>query len=183
MQTPVRVKKLGHVVLRVSDIERSTRFWTDILGFSVSDRNEHGMVFLRNASDHHTIALAPAAEHPGLPPRQQVGFDHLALEVDSVRDLLAIRDFLRANDVPILFEGRRGPGSNPGVEFVDPDGFMIELYAQMDQIGADGRSRPPEEWRRARSLEDALADPPPGVTYELAASSQPSAGSTPNGPA
>ena len=170
--TPVRVKKLGHVVLRVSDVERSTRFWTDILGFSVSDRNEHGMVFLRNASDHHTIALAPGAEHPGLPPRQQVGFDHLAMEVDSVRDLLAIRDFLRANDVPIVFEGRRGPGSNPGVEFLDPDGFMIELYAQMDQIGSDGRSRPPEEWRRARSLEAALADPPPGVTYESSVGSR-----------
>jgi catechol 2,3-dioxygenase len=165
METPVRVKKLGHVVLRVSDIERSTRFWTDVLGFSVSDRNEHGMVFLRNAADHHTIALAPAAEHAGLPPKQQVGFDHLALEVGSVRELLAIRDFLRQQGVPIVFEGRRGPGSNPGVEFLDPDGFMIELYAHMDQIGDDGRSRPPDQWRRARSLDEALANPPPGVSY------------------
>ena len=80
-------------------------------------------------------------------------------------ELLKVRDFLRQQGVTILYEGRRGPGSNPGVEFLDPDGFMIELYAQMDQIGDDGRSRPPEEWRRARSLEDALANPPPGVTY------------------
>ncbi|MGH7347045.1 MAG: VOC family protein, partial [Candidatus Rokuibacteriota bacterium] len=58
--TPIRAKKLGHVVLTVSDVERSTRFWTEIMGFQVSDRNEIGMVFLRNASDHHTIALAPA---------------------------------------------------------------------------------------------------------------------------
>jgi catechol 2,3-dioxygenase-like lactoylglutathione lyase family enzyme len=165
MATPVRVKKLGHVVLRVSDVERSTRFWTEFLGFRVSDRNEHGMVFLRNAADHHTIALAPAAEHPGLPPKQQVGFDHLALEVGSVHELVTIRDFLREQGVPIIFEGRRGPGSNPGVEFLDPDGFMIELYAHMDQIGEDGRSRPPEEWRRARSLEEALSTPPPGVAY------------------
>jgi catechol 2,3-dioxygenase len=165
--TPVRVKKLGHVVLRVGDIERSTRFWTELLGFSVSDRNEQGMVFLRHGSDHHTIALAPAREHQPLPDkaRGQLGFDHLAMEVENVSELLRIREFLQANGVPVVFDGRRGPGSNPGVEFLDPDGYMIELYACMDQIGPDGQSRPPEEWRRATSLEDALANPVAGVTY------------------
>ena len=162
--TPVRVKKLGHIVLRVSDIERSTRFWTDVLGFKVSDRNERGMVFLRHGSDHHTVALAPA-EAGAQPPKAQVGFDHVALEVESARDLIAVRDFLRASGVPIVFEGRRGPGSNPGVEFLDPDGFMVELYAAMDQIGDDGQSRPSEQWRRAASLEEALANPPSGVRY------------------
>lgn len=54
-KTPVGVKKLGHVVFHVSDIERSTRFWTEIMGFEVSDRNERGMVFLRSGSDHHTL--------------------------------------------------------------------------------------------------------------------------------
>ena len=54
------VRKLGHVVFRVSDVERSTRFWTEIMGFSISDRNERGMVFLRHGSDHHSIALAAA---------------------------------------------------------------------------------------------------------------------------
>lgn len=166
-QSPVRVKKLGHVVLRVSDVERSTRFWTEVLGFKVSDRNEQGMVFLRHGSDHHTIALAPAKENTPLPDkaRGQLGFDHMALEVEKVSDLLAIRDFLRSRDVPILFEGRRGPGSNPGVEFVDPDGYNIELYASMDQIGGDDRSRPPDEWRRATSLEEAIASPVPGAVY------------------
>ncbi|HMH54249.1 MAG TPA: VOC family protein, partial [Candidatus Acidoferrum sp.] len=67
MGTPVKVRKLGHVVLTVSDIERSTRFWTDIMGFQVSDRNERGMVFLRNASDHHTIALVPAETPSDVP--------------------------------------------------------------------------------------------------------------------
>jgi len=38
--TPVRVKKVGHVVFTVSDIERSTAFWADIMGFEVSDKNE-----------------------------------------------------------------------------------------------------------------------------------------------
>ena len=163
--TPVRVTKLGHVVFTVSDIERSTAFWTEIMGFQVSDRNEIGMVFLRHASDHHTIALAPA-KHAGEPRQEgELGFHHCALEVATVSELFKIRDFLRARGVPIVYEGRRGPGGNPGIEFKDPDGLNIEIYSSMDQIGSDGRSRPAEEWRRAKTLEEAVANPLVGVTY------------------
>jgi catechol 2,3-dioxygenase len=162
----VKVKKLGHVVFTVSDIERTTRFWTEIMGFQVSDRNERGMVFLRNASDHHTVALAPAETGSAGPREGQPGFHHCALEVGTVSELFAIRDFLRAKGVPLVYEGRRGPGGNPGIEFKDPDGFNIEIYSSMDQIGADGRSRPAEQWNRAKTLEEAVASPLPGVTYQ-----------------
>jgi catechol 2,3-dioxygenase-like lactoylglutathione lyase family enzyme len=163
--TPIRVKKLGHVVFRVSDVERSTRFWTEIMGFVVSDRNERGMVFLRHGSDHHSIALAAAESGEGLLGKERVGFDHLALEVSSVAELFEIRDFLRANDVKIIYEGRRGAGSNPGIEFLDPDGYQLEVYASMDQIGWDGVSRPASQWRRATSLEQVLAEPVEGAKY------------------
>ena len=164
--TPVRVRKLGHVVFTVTDIERTTSFWTEIMGFHVSDRNERGMVFLRNASDHHTIALVPAETGREIPREGQPGFHHCALEVGTVSELFKIRDFLHARGVPVVYEGRRGPGGNPGIEFKDPDGFSIELYASMDQIGPDGQSRPAEQWRRAKTLEDAVAHPLPGVTYQ-----------------
>ena len=119
--TPVNVKKLGHVVFTVSDLERTTRFWTEIMGFQVSDRNERGMVFLRNGSDHHTVALVPAETRREPPGEGQPGFHHCALEVGSVSELFRIRDFLRGKGVPIVYEGRRGPGGNPGIEFKDPD--------------------------------------------------------------
>jgi catechol 2,3-dioxygenase len=163
--TPVRVKKLGHVVLTVSDIERSTKFWTDIMGFEVSDKNEIGMVFLRNGPDHHTIALVPAKSSGAPREEGELGFHHCALEVATVSELFKIRDFLRARGVPIVYEGRRGPGGNPGIEFKDPDGFNIEIYSSMDQIGSDGQSRPAGEWRRAKTLEEAVANPLVGVTY------------------
>lgn len=163
--SPVQVKKIGHIVFRVNDMDRSTRFWTEIMGFHVSDRNEQGMVFLRNAADHHTIALAAAKQSGDGAGKERAGFDHCALEVPSVSDLFRIRSFLKERGVQMVFEGRRGPGCNPGVEFLDPDGNQIELYASMDQIGWDGQSRPPHEWRRATSLEEAVSNPVPGVTY------------------
>ena len=164
-KSPINITKLGHVVYSVRDLDRSMKFWTDIMGFKFSDKNENGMVFFRNATDHHTIALMEAKEKNDLPKRGELGFDHMAFEVGSVSELFKIRDFLKANNVTITYEGRRGPGGNPGVEFLDPDGYQIEIYSTMDQVGTDGRSRPANEWRRATTLEDAVAHPLPGAEY------------------
>jgi catechol 2,3-dioxygenase-like lactoylglutathione lyase family enzyme len=163
--TPIHIKKLGHIVLTVKDVERSLRFWREIMGFKISDVNERGMVFLRCGPDHHTVALAQATEGGNLPKQGEVGFNHAAFEVASVTELFAIREFLRAKEVPILYEGRRGPGSNPGIEILDPDGYQFEIYAAMDQIGWDGKSRPVDQLRRATSLEEAIETPLPGTDY------------------
>jgi catechol 2,3-dioxygenase len=48
------------------------------------------------------------------------------------------------------------------VEFLDPDGNNLEIYWGLDQIGSDGRARPAGEWRPARTLEDAVANPVAG---------------------
>ncbi|MDH3445569.1 MAG: VOC family protein, partial [Deltaproteobacteria bacterium] len=85
-KSPVKVKKIGHVVFSVKDIEASTKFWTEIMGLHVTDRNEHGMVFFRNATDHHTIALAPAAKDGEVTQGGQPGFHHIAFEVATVSE-------------------------------------------------------------------------------------------------
>jgi catechol 2,3-dioxygenase len=164
-KSPINIKKIGHIVYVCSDLERTSKFWTEIMGFKFSDKNENGMVFFRNATDHHTIALMQATEKSQLPKRGELGFDHMALEVGSVSELFKIRDFLKSKGVTIFYEGRRGPGGNPGVEFYDPDGYKIEIYAAMDQIGTDGRSRPANEWSRATTLEEAVNNPLPGAQY------------------
>jgi catechol 2,3-dioxygenase-like lactoylglutathione lyase family enzyme len=164
VQTPIKVKKLGHVVYTVSDIDRSVKFWTDILGFKVSDTNERGMVFLRCQTDHHTIGLAPAGPDSKLPSRDDrgvLGTQHFAMEVASVDDLFRAREFIKSRGYQVVAEGRRGPGSNIEIHVLDPDGYDIELYADMEQVGWDGRTRPPQFWRRATSLEEAVANPAP----------------------
>jgi catechol 2,3-dioxygenase-like lactoylglutathione lyase family enzyme len=157
--SPIKVRKIGHLVYEVSDVERTVKFWTEVMGFKVSDKNEFGMVFLRTGSDHHTIAVAPGKAKA----RQDQGLrvDHLALEVASMDELIAAREYLKSKGVKVTWEGRRGPGGNPGFHCLDPDGFEFELYADMDQIDERGISRPPQQWNRVGSLEDAKAKPLP----------------------
>jgi catechol 2,3-dioxygenase len=64
--------------------------------------------------------------------------------------------------VPIVFEGRRRAGCQIAIEFRDPDGNNLEIYWNIDQIGTEGAVRPASEWRQAKTLEDAVANPVKG---------------------
>jgi catechol 2,3-dioxygenase-like lactoylglutathione lyase family enzyme len=164
-RSPVQIRKLGHVVFRVRDVERSTHFYTEILNFRVSDVNERGMVFFNVCGDHHTLAIMPASEGEAAeqPPSNQLGLSHFAMEVTNLDELFEIRDFLKRKGVTITSEGRNGPGSNISLEFLDPDGYQLELYCNMDQIGRDNRARPADQWHRVKSLEAARDHPLPAT--------------------
>jgi len=160
---PFSLNKIGHVVLRVSDLKRSVEFYTGALGFRVSDiygddMMPGGMVFMRCNADHHGIALVGGASGPA----GKGDLHHLAFEVGSLDEVFRARKYLRERGATIVFEGRRRAGVQIAIEFLDPDGHNLEIYWGLDQIGADGVSRPRSEWRGAKSLEEAIANPPPG---------------------
>jgi len=167
-QPPFSLNKIGHVVLRVSDLARSIEFYTGVLGFRVSDvygedMMPGGMVFLRCNPDHHGIALVG-----GLSGSAGKGdLHHLAFEVGSLDEVFRARRFLRERGTTIVFEGRRRAGVQIAIEFLDPDGHNLEIYWGIDQIGTDGVARPRSEWRGAKSLEEAIANPPPGQVVVL----------------
>ena len=157
---PFNIGKLGHVVLNVADIERSTRFYVEVLGFQISDVYPEtmmpgGMVFMRFNPDHHGVALVGAAKG-----QVQAGdLHHIAFEVGTLDEVLRARDHLRKRGVVPHFEGRRRAGCQIAIEFKDPDGHQLEIYWGVDQVGSDGTVRPPSEWKGAQSLEQAIADP------------------------
>jgi catechol 2,3-dioxygenase-like lactoylglutathione lyase family enzyme len=160
---PFRIGKIGHVVLNVSDLARSVRFYTDLLGFAVSDvygddMMPGGMVFMRCNADHHGVALVGGLKSK----RSDSDLHHLAFEVGTLDEVLRARDHLRRHDVTIDFEGRRRAGCQIAVEFRDPDGHRLEIYWGVDQIGSEGRARPRAEWKGAKTLEAAIADPVAG---------------------
>lgn len=165
---PFNITKIGHVVLKVRDLERSVVFYTQVLGFKVSDvypdsMMSGGMVFMRCNPDHHGVALIGGAASDC----QNKEIHHLAFEVDTLDEVLLARDHLRAHDVKIEFDGRRRAGAQVAVEFRDPDNHLLEIYWGLDQVGSDGAVRPPEEWREEFSIEDAVDNPPPGQDTTL----------------
>ena len=162
---PFELRKIGHVVLMVTDLQRSIAFYTGVLGFKVSDiygeeMMPGGMVFMRCNADHHGVALVGGA----LEPSQKRELHHMAFEVGSLDEVFRARKHLRESGATIVFEGRRRAGVQIAVEFLDPDGHNLEIYWGLDQIGTEGVARPQAEWRGAKSLEEALANPPPGQT-------------------
>ena len=166
---PFQLNKIGHVALYVRDLERSARFYTQVLGFRVSDvygedMMPGGAVFLRCNTDHHGVALFRASDAD----LQNAGLHHLAFEVSTLGEVFRAREHLRRYDVPIDFEGRRRAGCQIAVEFRDPDGYRLEIYWNIDQIGTNQKARPPEQWKGASSLEAAVADPVNGQDATLA---------------
>ena len=66
--------------------------------------------------------------------------------------------------MPIHFEGRRRAGCQIAIEFQDPDGNNLEIYWNIDQVGTVGAVRAADEWRPAKTLEEAVANPVTGQT-------------------
>ena len=109
--SPVRIKRLGHVVIQVRNLERSVRFYTEILNFRVSDDATAGGVFLTAIGDHHTIGLFPSdGDNAEIPSKGAVKLHHFAFQVDSLDELFEIRSYLRERGVPIVWDGRRAMG-------------------------------------------------------------------------
>ncbi len=96
MNTPFAVQKIGHAVINVSDLETSKRFYTEVLGFKVSDiypdgMMPGGMVFLRCNADHHCLALVGGGSE-----QQDKSLHHLAFELDTLDEVFRARDHLKA---------------------------------------------------------------------------------------
>ena len=127
---PFTLQKIGHVVLRTADLQRSVDFYTRVLGFRVSDvypgeMVPGGMVFMRCNADHHGVALVGAMPAAA----EQRELHHLAFEVATLDEVFRARKHLREQGTRIVFEGRRRAGVQIAVEFLDPDGHKLEIHA------------------------------------------------------
>jgi catechol-2,3-dioxygenase len=141
------VKELGHVVLYVRDLERSARFYGDVLGWrrvfdgSAADSPFPAAAFSSpSGRTHHELLLIEVGpEATPIPAGRRVGMYHFGLKVgdsdDELREALAT---LRAHDVPI--RGASDHGVTHSLYIEDPDGNEIELY--VDVPGVDWHSDP-----------------------------------------
>ena len=135
----VRPKRLGHLVIRVRDLERSEKFYTGLLGLKVTHKRPGQMVFLSAGDDSsHELAPVPVGADSAGPDPTRVGLYHFAWEMESFEDLQQLYNEMHAKNVKIGGLGDRG--ISLGVYLFDPDGNEIEAFCEMpkDQWPADG---------------------------------------------
>lgn len=131
----IRTDRIGHVVLKVRDLERSRRFYTEVLGLDIMrDLPQLKMAFLAsNRRDHHEIALAEVGAGAGAPRESDAGLAHIAFRLKSEDELRAAYREFKERSVPICFTVDHGVTKS--VYFLDPDGNQLEVYCD----------NPPEE--------------------------------------
>jgi catechol 2,3-dioxygenase len=129
--------RIGHVHLKVADLERSIGFYSDILGFDVTQRYGAQAAFLSAGGYHHHIGLNTWESRGGSPPpRGHTGLYHVAIVYPDRKQLAyALRRLL---DAGIPLDGASDHGVSEAIYLRDPDGNGLELYWD----------RPPEQWPR-----------------------------------
>jgi catechol 2,3-dioxygenase len=129
--------RIGHVHLKVADLDRALAFWRDVIGLGETQRLGDRAVFLAAGGYHHHIALNTWESAGGAwPPPGSTGLYHVALLYpDRPALAVALRRLLAAG---IALEGASDHGVSEALYLRDPDGNGVELY----------RDRPEAEWPR-----------------------------------
>ena len=137
--------RIGHVHLKVAELERAIAFYRDVLGFELTQRFGRQAAFLSVGGYHHHIGLNTWESAGGSPPPPgTTGLYHMAI-LYPTRALLAdaLRRLIAAN---IELDGAADHGVSEALYLRDPDGNGVELYWD----------RPPEQWPRTPGGELAM---------------------------
>lgn len=149
--------RVGHVHLKVSDLDSSITFYSDVLGFTVTQRYGDQAAFLGAGGYHHHIGLNTwHSRGAGPAPEQAAGLYHAAFLFPDRASLGAALQ--RVLDHGTSLDGAADHGVSEAVYVRDPDGNGIELY----------RDRNPEEWPRDADGNLAMVNAPLDVAALLA---------------
>lgn len=139
---------IGHVHLKVADLERSIAFYRDVLGYEVQQLYGSQAAFLSHGGYHHHIGLNTWQSRGGAPPAQgSTGMFHFAiLYPDRKAFANAIKRVLASG---VVLDGAADHGVSEAVYFRDPDQNGVELYVD----------RPKEQWPRQSGMIAMTTDP------------------------
>src|SRR6266566_1038087 len=157
LDQPFKIRRLGHFGFNVADVEACRHFYSDLLGFRVSDERPNGMgYFMRFGGDHHAFALFAKPRDGDAAPNGRryaapdITINQITWQTQSLTEPVHAVDYFAERGIELQRTGRDGAGSNWATYFYDPDGHTNELYYGIEQIGWDGKSKPAEYRRPVR---------------------------------
>lgn len=149
---PDRPERLAHVNINSDDVDRDAAFYTDTLGFMLTDRSRM-MAFVRTNRDHHSVVIADAPVNT---------LNHVAFQLPGWEGVMRASGRMVDRHFPIGWgPGRHGPGNNVFAYFVDPFGFVIEYTADVLQVDEHYRVGRPEDWTWPPGRSDQWGIAPP----------------------
>ena len=186
LDRPFRISRLGHFGYFTEHMKESLNFYINLLGFQISDpldfahrvpeehkgKFETVGYFTRFNGDHHAFVLFPRRAFEvmaGLPKEHVV--NQITWQVGSLKQVVEAGSWMQEREIVIDRSGRDMPGSNWHTYMRDAEGNRNELYYGMEQIGWDGRPRPPEARRQVDNAHwpdalDALSDTYRGAVFQ-----------------
>jgi catechol 2,3-dioxygenase-like lactoylglutathione lyase family enzyme len=160
LDQPFKIRRLGHFGFNIINMEAGRRFYTDLLGFKISDVMDYSKratnpeqvaglgdpngYFTRYGGDHHAMVLFPKRVRDALGRAEKPGvtINQITWQVGSLNEVSNAIKWFNANGIKQQRSGRDMPGSNWHTYLYDPDGHSNELYYGIEQIGWNGHSKP-----------------------------------------
>lgn len=147
-----RVERLSHVNINTQDVDGLAQFYSDVLGFRLTDRSKI-MAFLRCNSDHHAVVLAEAPNE---------GLNHIAFLLPELEGVMFASGRMCDHGFDIGWGvGRHGPGNNVFSYFIDPAGYVIEHTADILQVDDSYKVGTPVDWKWPPGRTDRWGIAPP----------------------
>jgi catechol 2,3-dioxygenase-like lactoylglutathione lyase family enzyme len=157
-----------HIVVNTPDMDRITKFYTQVLKFRISDWSGQQMAFLRTNTKHHNIAFNVA-------PHASV--NHIAYLVSGVDELMrGVANLKRHGMEPVWGPGRHGPGNNIFCYFKDPFGYVTEYTCDIDYIPDESKHHPRVWPRGPETMDQWGVAAPPSAELREAMTGEPDVG-------
>ena len=160
LNQPFKIRRLGHFGFNLAKMEDGVRFYSDLLGFRISDvidfsrrakdpaqvaglGDPHGY-FTRYGTDHHAMVLFPKRVREALGRRDKPGVtvNQITWQVGSLAEVGSAIRWFTEQGIKQQRSGRDMPGSNWHTYLFDLDGHSNELYYGIEQVGWNGHSKP-----------------------------------------
>lgn len=144
----VQPKRVGHLVLNVRNVQKSTQFYIEVLGFQVALQKKDA-TFLTCGKIHHDLALFQAS--PMAPPVSKggLGLNHMALQVEDFDMLTQYYNILKDREI---IDRTTDHGMTSSIYLTDPDGNGIELFCNNQDSPAEGLKIMGEAGRENKEL-------------------------------